>query len=821
MDYLGENLLPGRLGNFFTWLSLAASLVATVAYFISTQHQTRDKTSYWLRVARIAFVTEVLAVSATLFLLLFILGNHCFEYSYAWKHSSVSLEKKYLFAALWEGQEGSFLLWSFWHSMIGLVLIRYARRWEAPVMTIVSAAQFCLATMIAGITVFGARIGSNPFILLRHEMKDPVFSQINYLSFITDGSDLNPLLQNYWMVIHPPVLFLGFAACVVPFGYAMAALWTRQYKEWVRPVLPWLLFATAALGTGIVMGAMWAYESLSFGGYWSWDPVENASLVPWLLLVAAIHTLVVFKHTGHSLKACFILILLSFLLVLYSTYLTRSGILGDTSVHAFTASGMSLQVLLFVLIFSLPAVVLYFKRSGELPVLSKEENPSSREWWMFMGSLILALSAGSILYMTSVPVFNQVARLFTGNDPAIFKPLAPGDDSLYSYNRIQVVVVILLALLAGFSQFLNYRKTRFTLIMKRSMLLFFVSVLLGLLMIGEADLRYAEKGRGFQFAIWLAFICAIFTVLANVFYLFRKGIRNLRLTGSVLSHAGFGLLIAGILLSSAGKQVLSLNHSNMPSSLRENGREKPGENLTLFKDVRTAMGDHWVTYQGDSVHPEKPLWYYKIRFDRKDGMESFALTPTAFVNYKNNEGLLSNPASRHYWSHDIFAYITSLPDPSVENDSSGLITRIFKKGVSENYSGYSITLEDTETKTDLPLPGEASSDTVSIATIRVTDSLNRIYKIKTAVIGRGENKLHIGDTLHSAGMVLHLNRFVPGGADISIKTIAVPLSFITLKVYKFPFIVLLWLGATILLTGVFVSMVSRIKDGFKAGKEIS
>ena len=128
-------------------------------------------------------------------------------------------------------------------------------------------------------------------------MDAPIFAKADYATVIK-GQGLNPLLQNYWMTIHPPTLFLGFASTAVPFCYAVAGLWTGKHKEWLKPVLPWALFSGAILGTGILMGGAWAYEALSFGGYWAWDPVENMSLVPWLILIAGIHTNLISKNTG-------------------------------------------------------------------------------------------------------------------------------------------------------------------------------------------------------------------------------------------------------------------------------------------------------------------------------------------------------------------------------------------------------------------------------------------------------------------------------------------------------------------------------------------
>src|SRR6478672_10693453 len=416
MDFIGEHLLPGKLGHFFLILSFISSIGASVCYFLSVQRSRAVGApltvvdDQWKKLARLFFLTEVVSVFTIFGLLFFIISHHYFEYKYAWQHSSKSLETKYLLSCFWEGQEGSFLLWSIWHCVLGLIFTRRQKEWEAPVMTVVSFAQVLLATMILGVTVFGLKVGSNPFILSRNSgLLDnaPIFHNMDgtlrsdYLSSFTDGNDLNPLLQNYWMVIHPPVLFLGFASTIIPFSFAIAGLWTRRFTEWTKAALPWSLFSAGILGLGIMMGAAWAYESLNFGGYWAWDPVENASLVPWLVLVAGIHTLLIYRHTGNALRTTYLFFILCFVLVLYSTYLTRSGDLQDTSVHAFTGEGITvwhLRILLFI--FMLPALVLFISRYKQIPFVAKEEETSSREFWMFVGSLILFLSALLIIGMT-------------------------------------------------------------------------------------------------------------------------------------------------------------------------------------------------------------------------------------------------------------------------------------------------------------------------------------------------------------------------------------------------------------------------------------
>jgi cytochrome c-type biogenesis protein CcmF len=157
------------------------------------------------------------------------------------------------------------------------------------------------------------------------------------------------------------------------------------------------------LGTGIIMGGFWAYESLSFGGYWAWDPVENASLVPWLILIAGVHVMIIYKHSGNSLSVAYILIITTFLLVLYATFLTRSGILGNSSVHSFTDLGMSGQLLVFLLIFVILSIVLMVVRWKSIPKSYKDEDIYTREFWMFIGSLVLVILrfSGNIDYINS------------------------------------------------------------------------------------------------------------------------------------------------------------------------------------------------------------------------------------------------------------------------------------------------------------------------------------------------------------------------------------------------------------------------------------
>src|SRR5690242_3957043 len=186
--FIGEHLLPGQLGHFFVILAFISSIVATVAYFISTNSKDTTLSLSWKRLARTAFFIQVGAVLSVFGLLYFLISHHYFEYAYVWEHSSRELSPKYLLSCFWEGQEGSFLLWTVWHCVLGSILIFTAKKWEAPVMTVISFAQICLASMLLGIYFFGYKVGSSPFILFREANPGmPLFQRADYMSFISDG----------------------------------------------------------------------------------------------------------------------------------------------------------------------------------------------------------------------------------------------------------------------------------------------------------------------------------------------------------------------------------------------------------------------------------------------------------------------------------------------------------------------------------------------------------------------------------------------------------------------------------------------------------
>lgn len=829
MNFIGEHLVPGHVGHFFLLVSLVSSLAAFFSYFMSVRTgfgkantgwqdlRTGDQLG-WTKLARVFFIADVVSVFGIFSTLVYINSHHLFEYMYAWKHSALSLEPKYLLSGIWEGQEGSFLLWTIWHCVLGVVVIWKQKDWEGPVMTVLSFAQFILATMVIGVSIFGLKIGSNPFILLRNSGildNAPVFHEVSgalradYLSLMKDGNDLNPLLQNYWMVIHPPVLFLGFASTIIPFAFVIGGLWTRRFTEWTKAALPWSLFSAGILSLGIMMGAAWAYESLNFGGYWAWDPVENASLVPWMVMVAGIHTLLIYRHTGNALRTTDLFFILSFLLILYSTYLTRSGDLQDTSVHAFTGEGITKWHLrFFVLVFAIPSLTLLIQRYKKIPFIQKEEETSSREFWMFIGSLVLFLSAVLIIGMTSIPVFNKIAALFTKGDK-LFKPIAVGEEAAYAYNRIQIFVAILLGIFTGFGMYLKYKSTGKP-FLKKLIWPAVAGLVVGLLILILGNINYRDKGAGYMAAVWIAVIAAVYSVIANAAYIWSGFKGKMSRSGGSIAHVGFALMLVGILISSSKKEILSYNTSGIFVPFGTDSKEKAGENLTLVKGLRTTMGNFWVTYDRDSVHPQKPLWFYHLKFESKDGKESFSLSPNAFVNYKGNSALMANPDSKHYLTHDIFTYITSLPDPDKTKDTSSFIPRNVKVGDTVFYSKGFAILEDLKSVKNIPDPSFGPTDSATIATVKVMAKTSSIYTTKPILINKGGALYAQPDTVLAESLIFQLQKVNGNSAELGIKESDALLQYVTLKAYNFPFIILLWMGTIIMVIGFLVSMRRRM-----------
>ncbi|WP_316821428.1 heme lyase CcmF/NrfE family subunit [Pedobacter gandavensis] len=812
IQFFGEHLLPGKIGQFFIVLAFAASLLSTIAYYFATKNKDLGDQS-WTRLGRISFLinwVSILGIGVTLFYLIL---NHNNEYYYVYSHSSKELPVYYIVSAFWEGQEGSFWLWAFWQSLLGAILIWKAKSWENGVMTIVAFSQVFLTSMLLGVEIFGERIGSSPFILLREALDlkatAPIFADPenykNYLKFITDGRGLNPLLQNYWMVIHPPTLFLGFASMIVPFAYAVTGLWQKKYKEWVKPAMPWALFAVMILGTGIIMGSFWAYEALNFGGFWAWDPVENASIIPWLTLIAGVHVMIAFKNTGHSFFTAIVLIFISFVLVLYASFLTRSGILGETSVHSFTDLGMFGHLILYNVVFLAIPTVLLILRWKELPITNKDEETYSREFWMFIGALVITVACIQVIFSTSVPVFNA----------AFGTKFAPPIDAIKYYNQWQAPFAILVTVISGFSQFMKYKRT--------DIRKFYSSLIASIVfaIVITAGFVYLTDIYTNLMYILLTFSC-VFAILANARVLGQGLGGKRKLVGAAVAHMGFALLLIGALVAAATNKPISINATNFIPVKDFEKAEKPGENIVLYKNEPKKMGRYTVTYTRDTTVAPNTIYTLNFKvYDEKTGKlkEDFELNPHVQANGKM--GLIASPDTKHYLTYDVYTHITSAPDKKETHEdhspeenykapriaivkagdtlhtSSGVITI---KGLNNKPEAKSLVLAENDLAVGLPLQVEVNG---------------KVYKTEPIFLVKGNNTFDFARNIDDLGLRFRFTKILPDQGKVELQVFEKPQQvkdWVVFKSIEFPYINLYWAGTIVMVIGFLLSIFRRQKE---------
>lgn len=835
----------GDLGHLFVITALISAIFAAFNFYKATIDPSLETSEGWKANGRVAFYIHALSVIGIVFCLFFIIYNHYFEYHYAWSHSSRRLPTHYMISCFWEGQEGSFLLWMFWHAVLGIVVIFTNKFWEAPVMTVFSSVQAFLSSMILGVVIPGLdlKLGSSPFILLRDALDAPIFaSQPNFVP--QDGTGLNPLLQNYWMVIHPPTLFLGFATTVIPFAYCIAGLWKKKYKEWIRPALPWALFSAAILGIGILMGGYWAYETLNFGGYWNWDPVENAVYVPWLFLIASIHTMIAYRNSSTALKSSIVLVITSFVLILYSTFLTRSGILGNASVHSFTDLGLSGQLLIYLVFFTALAVTLTIYRWKNVPTSEKEADTYSREFWIFIGALALCLMGFQVLIPTSIPVFNEIVELFgaVGN-------FAPPANQIEYYSQFQLWFAVAIAILSGVGQFFWWKKIELKELKSN-----LAGPLVLTLLVSATVILIANVAKP---AYIILLVAGVFTVLANGKILIGLFKTSPKLSGGAIAHIGIGLMLVGIMFSSGYSKVVSLNNTGMLIS-KEGSNEFNNENLLLFVNEPKTMLDYELTYRGERVEevnegvyvdkndisntatphlvtlkadvydgdrvlfvagdtieitPENT--YYEIEYTDNRG-KTFTLLPRAQIN-EDMGGLLASPDIKRGIVSDLYTHVSSVRNPTEEMEWSEL--EEFKVAIGENFfvndyvaqveglqriekvEGVDLSPDDVAIKAFIKIQGETKEYTAT-----------PIFLIKNGLVGRMQ------DEISDLGLKMTLLNVHPETNNFSIGANTRQKNWVVMKALEKPYINLLWIGTLILIAG-FVVAINRRYSEFQKMKQ--
>lgn len=817
----------GAVGQLLILVSFVACALSGLAYLQAAQTDAPE----WRRIGRAAWGIVVAGIVAASVILFYLLLTHQFQFAYVYQQTSRDLPLHFLVSSFWAGQEGSFLLWILFMGALGLGLIKLAREWEAPVMTIVALSQLFLISMVVGLKLGPLEIGASPFMPLAEKFPDAPMLQVP--GFVpADGSGLNDLLQNYWMVIHPPTLFVGFTMMVVPFGFAVAGLWKRRYTEWVRPALPWTLAATAVLGLGIALGGYWAYETLSFGGYWAWDPVENSSLVPWIIGIAAIHSMIIQKKSGRGHKSALFLCVLAYMFVIYSTFLTRSGILGDVSVHSFVDLGMMNQLLVWILTVGVVGFGLFAYRYRELPTPEREPNLLSREFMIFSGAMLLVAVAMVISVGTSSPILGKIFRE------------APSTVPIEFYNRWTLPLSILFVFLAGLGQLFWWNKMSIenvNRVLLKPIALSVASTVAVLVltpfveetvratgMQPGSDFVQAGLVGGFQ-EFWgmygtgllmlLLVFAAFFALYGNGLVMWRIGRGNPRMAGGALAHVGFALMVLGIIASSGFSKPIAEGAGVLIGESRDN--------FVLSRGETRAVSGYQVTYAGqERTGRNRPV--YVLDIVDPNG-RSFTLRPVVYKSEQNQ--WIQHPDHEIYPDRDIFVAVS--PSPMFESteeesegpEKAGEMTISRGDSVTVGNDAYAIEFVNYQTNVDpAMLPDSTEIAVAALLDITNLETMETRRLSPVYLIMQDRTQQYIQNRVSDwnlsvtfTGMNVDtgsINLFLEG-VDVA------PEDWIVVQAYVKPLINMLWVGFILLSAGFGLAIYRRFsEERFEARRRV-
>ena len=423
-------------GNLSITLSLTFAIYALFALFYGGKTNRRDlvKSGEYAVYAVFFFIT--LAVAALVYLLM----KSDFSLEYVANYSNRDLNVFYKFASLWGGQKGSLLFWTWILALYVAIAAWINRRYPGKLVPYALG----VATMTTVFFLIINKFGANPFAQLVIDNGDGALQSFT----AQDGRGLNPLLQHPAMVIHPPLLYLGYIGFVIPFAFCMAALLTRELgNNWIKMARRWTLTAWLFLAVGIMLGGKWAYVELGWGGYWAWDPVENASLLPWLTGTAFLHSVIVQERKNMLKIWNVVLIITTYMLSILGTFLTRSGVV--SSVHAFAQSTIGSYFAVFLVLMAAFSIYLVATRIGYLKTESRLDSWASREASFLLNNLILLAACFAVLWGTIFPIFSE---LLTGEQITVGAPY---------FNKINVPIGLTLLFLTGVGPLLAWRKTSF------------------------------------------------------------------------------------------------------------------------------------------------------------------------------------------------------------------------------------------------------------------------------------------------------------------------------------------------------------------------
>ncbi|HOP07213.1 MAG TPA: cytochrome c biogenesis protein CcsA [candidate division Zixibacteria bacterium] len=770
-------------GELLIILAFAFNLLAGVAYFLVARG--RDQ---WESLARLAYGIFVGSVAASVALLFYLFFSHNFAFKYVFEYSDSSLPLGYLISSFWGGQEGTYLLWLFFNSLFGFLILKFGHQYR----------HYAMAVM-ASVNAFFI------FILMR-------LSPFALMDFLPpDGAGLNELLQDPWMVIHPPTMFSGYSIAAVPFAIAMAALIRNDYSRWMKTALPWVGITALALGAGNIMGGYWAYKTLGWGGYWAWDPVENSSFVPWFTSLALLHGMIIERRTGALRKINMLMTSLLFLEVVYGTFLTRSGVLADFSVHSFVDLGTTGFLVAFLAFFTLMTLVLFITRIKALGHVPMSFNFYGREFSLIAATGLLFIFSMIVMFWMSLPLTTQLIGV------------EPRAADLATYNSFALPFAVLYALLLAVVPFTSFTEFRPAKWIGRFLILAIGSLAIGFL---PMFLGVADSTFGFLFAIvvttfgmytakpglsqkllpsfigfvvvavvvrllgvanytyLLFFATGAMAIISNATYLAGFFPNRWRFVGAHLSHFGFGLLILGVLASSAF--VVS-----------EKVVIPKGESRTAFgMEIEYDGMEHGFTY------PQN-----RLLLSVHDDGDVDEIHPQLYYSPRMN-GIMRRPTIQKTGLYDLYYS----PEEIQMNEGYGGLK--LAKGEQQEVGDYKITFDnfdmgdhgmsgDMQVGARLIIETDDVVDTVVPIVAMVSGPGGQHQESRPASFDNGAHEVSIeGILADERAVVINIPGLTKGGRP----------EMLVLDISRKMLIDLVWLGAIFLLGGVFISFLRRKEE---------
>jgi len=814
------NMAPGTFGAIAVWTGLIGSILTIVAYvaiLCSPDSERRMRL-----IARGLYALSAAGVLTAFSTLVWIVYNRQYQYAYAFEHTGNDVTNLwYRCAATWSGQEGSFLLWAVWTSIIGFMVIARAGKYESRVMPFfVSVLAFLTAILIK----------QTPFLHFLTVHRD-------WPSVPTDGTGLTPSLQNYWMTIHPPTIFFGFASLAVPYSYSIAALIWKDYKDWTTRVMPYTLLSCATLGLGLFMGGYWAYETQGWHGFWGWDPVENASFFPWLAITALVHGLVVQKSRGGMARTNTFLGILAFWLFLVGTFLTRSGALASKaadgqllSVHAFdniSKSGLFwMQTMLAA--YGIAGLVLWIARLRSMPTRKTTgDTLLSRDFAFFLAMLLMLIACAVVTLGSTTPLFLSWTHQPPSQPQATF------------YNKVLLPLTMIAALAMGCVPWLAWRRTDPEKFLRKLMIPWFVMLAFGFGMLFWV--QNAERGMAASvdpqtlsdtMHHWISpgiqRICVVMltslgflAALSNAILAFRVFRTKPLAAGGWLSHVGIGILIIGVVVSNTYEQtqLLTLDESEGPQTVfgykfsfeGMTGTPKAGRPLNPEYDLANTVKLRLTPPGADNAPSD-------------GGPRTFLMEPRYFVPKPSIPAEAEDkiepmiwPSIQKYVGHDLYVGIASAPEPYMhvltlnpgEHKQVGPYDIFYLEGEVKpmDYFAAHLYIKTEDGKVFTAQPGIMFLRDAQGRPVRGEMGQPLMYKVDETIP-------ELKDEQGIPGGII-LDNMVPGSRQVKL-AVSLPgiatMWHVPLAVTYKPGVNLVWTGVLIAVSGALLAMMRRMRE---------